>query len=254
MRRYLVAGNWKMNGNAELFSELLSGVVAGSASISDVDWVVCPPFVYLSEVAETVKDTSLQLSAQSVSSNNEGAYTGDISASMLKEVGCQYSLVGHSERRTLFGVTNQDVATKVNLLLNNKINPIICVGETLEERESGITERVVKEQLAVALSLHDNLHALYNVVIAYEPVWAIGTGNTAKPEQVEQVHAAIRQALAEIDEMLALNVRIIYGGSVTPETASGLFEMENIDGALVGGASLVAEKFIAIGKQCIKFS
>lgn len=249
MRRSLIAGNWKMNGTRQTVTDLVTSLKQGCSAV-DVDWAVLAPSVFLDLVQAELTGSVLHWGAQTVSEHTSGAFTGEISASMLQDFGCQYVTVGHSERRQLFGESNAAVAAKFVSALKMNISPILCVGETLAQRESGITLQIVQEQLAVALSLQDNLPELKSAVIAYEPVWAIGTGLSATPDQAETVHAAIRAQLAEYDAELAASMRILYGGSVKPENAAALFSQPNIDGALVGGASLDAEQFIAIGRAC----
>jgi len=249
MRRPLIAGNWKMHGSKFGNKSLLSALVAHASELSLLDMVVFPPYVYLAQTAAMLAETSISVGAQDVSAYAPGAYTGEVSADMLVDVGCQYVIVGHSERRHGHSESNADVAKKFVAALNLQLIPILCVGETAAEREQNKTAQVVSQQLAVALSLADNLRALRRVVIAYEPVWAIGTGNTATPEQAQQVHALLRQQLCEVSADLASEVRIVYGGSVKPGNAKQLFAMPDIDGALVGGASLEAEQFLQIAKN-----
>ena len=213
---------------------------------------VCPTYVHLQAVSGVLQksDNIISLGAQNVHAEQDGAYTGEISVKMLSDLGVRFVIIGHSERRQLFGVTDKQVAEVVAAVLQTDIVPIICIGESLEQRESGLTLKIIQEQLEVALSLHDNSSALERIVIAYEPVWAIGTGQTATPEQAQDVHAFIRMRLAEISPKLADAVRIIYGGSVNPINAGDLFAMPDIDGALVGGASLEYDKFLQIGSLC----
>lgn len=249
MRRSLVAGNWKMNGNQASATQLIEGILAGRDQISEAELAVFPPFVYLASIAEQCKDSDIRWGAQNVSKESNGAYTGEISVDMLLDLNCRYVIVGHSERRQYYGETNELVAEKCQAALSNGLTPILCVGETLEQREQNLTLEVVREQLAVVLQLVDNLAALATAVVAYEPVWAIGTGQHATPEQAQDVHAALREQLIQHDASLEA-MRILYGGSVKPNNAADLFAMPDIDGALVGGASLDAQQFLEIGKQC----
>jgi triosephosphate isomerase len=235
MRKPLVAGNWKMHGsraeNADLVRQLLD--LVNPESVAEV--LVCPPFVYLWETGRMLKDTDVALGAQTVCAEALGAFTGEVSGAMLRDVGCSYVLVGHSERRQLYGESDALVARKFVAAQAQGLVPVLCVGETLEEREGGRTNEVVARQL-------DAVRA----VIAYEPVWAIGTGRTASPEQAQEVHAMIRAKVAALDATIAASVRILYGGSVKASNARELFAMADIDGGLVGGASLKAEEFAQI--------
>ncbi len=250
MRTPLIAGNWKMNGSSQSIAELLDGIVAGCGKVADVEFAVMPPFVYLEQVSRTLQGTPIKWGVQNVSEHPKGAFTGEVAASMVKDFNCQYVIVGHSERRALYAGTNEVVAQKFKLVMESNMWPILCVGETLAEREAGKTLDIVHEQLACILNLKDNLPDLSHCVIAYEPVWAIGTGQTATPEQAQDVHAAIRAQWQRSVNELASQVRILYGGSVKPSNAAALMAMPDIDGALVGGASLDASQFLEIGKQC----
>jgi len=242
-RKALIAGNWKMNGSCEMAKELAQGIITG-ASNSSADVLVCPPYPYLSLVAEVLAGSSVCLGAQNVSERANGAFTGEVSAAMLKELNCEYIIVGHSERREFYGEDSSLVVEKACVVAAAGMRPIVCVGETLEQREAGNTEKVIAEQLA---PLFRNPASTYGeVVIAYEPVWAIGTGKTASPEQAQQVHAYIRASLADWDANEAARLRILYGGSVKPDNAVELFSMADVDGGLVGGAALQAESFAAI--------
>lgn len=243
LRRRLVAGNWKMNGTRTQAAELMRDISA--VNFSDCDVVLVPPFVYLLEAQEHLYGTHIGLGAQSCSSEDVGAYTGDVSAQMLKDVACHWVLVGHSERRSLFGEDDSVVLKKTRQIIKHNMNAIVCVGETLDEREAGRVEDVIKAQLQ---GLIDDLtpEDWQQVVIAYEPVWAIGTGRTATPEQAQQVHAFVRAQLAKVDETVASSTRIIYGGSVNAANAAELFAQPDVDGGLVGGASLKAKEFIEI--------
>ncbi len=252
MRRILVAGNWKMNGSLATINILAEGLLAGTKN-PQVEWAVFPPFVYLPMVSEALKSSSISVGGQAVSPASSGAYTGQISAEMLLDFDCEYVLVGHSERRELFQDANQLMAKKFQAALSTGLKPILCLGETLEQRKAGRTIHIIKEQLEVVLALQDNPTMMAQAVIAYEPIWAIGTGLNATPEQAQEVHQAIRSRLAEFDSQLASQVRILYGGSVKPNNAAALLAMPDIDGALVGGASLDAKQFLAIGEACNNF-
>ncbi|HIF50316.1 MAG TPA: triose-phosphate isomerase [Thiotrichaceae bacterium] len=243
-RQILVAANWKMNGTLETIRPLLQSVIQGvQGTKSEV--VICPSSVYISELATLLQQSEIKLGAQNVSQLEKGAYTGEVSALMLKDFGCGYVIVGHSERRALYAENDVMVAKKFMAVQKNGMTPILCVGELLEERESNCTEEVIARQLDVVIELA-GIAAFENAVIAYEPVWAIGTGKTATPEQAEEVHEFIRLRLARHDNEVADIVRILYGGSVNAGNAEQLFEMANIDGGLIGGASLVAEDFLTI--------
>ena len=248
MRKPLVAGNWKMNGSKQEAKRLLDGVFSGLVGGVNAEVAVCPPFVYLSEVGAILAGNPVALGAQDVSQRDNGAYTGEISTSMLLDLGCEYAIIGHSERRACYGEDDALVAKKVIAAAKADLKPILCVGELLEERESGETENVVARQLDVLLETAEGLAALQNAVIAYEPVWAIGTGKTATPEQAQDVHAFIRQRIAAKDAILADKTRLLYGGSVKANNAVELFSQADIDGGLIGGASLSAEDFVAICK------
>jgi len=245
MREFLVAGNWKMNGSNEANEALLAAIVAGVPEGSGFQLLVCPPFPYLSAVAAQVAGSPVKVGAQNVSEHEAGAYTGEVAPGMLRDIGCEYVIVGHSERRALYGESSFQVATKFQAAQAAGIVPILCVGETLEEREAGSTESVVDYQLGAVLDAA-GIGAFANAVIAYEPVWAIGTGMTATPEQAQDVHKHIRAQLAQKDESIAARVQILYGGSMKGENAAGLLAMPDIDGGLIGGASLKASDFLAI--------
>jgi triosephosphate isomerase len=245
MREFLVAGNWKMNGSNEANEALVSGIVAGVPEGSGFQLLVCPPFPYLSAVAGQVAGSPVKVGAQNVSEHESGAYTGEVAPGMLRDIGCEYVIVGHSERRALYGESSFQVATKFQAAQAAGLVPILCVGETLEEREAGSTESVVDYQLGAVLDAA-GIGAFTNAVIAYEPVWAIGTGMTATPEQAQDVHKHIRAQLAQKDESIAARVQILYGGSMKGENAAGLLAMPDIDGGLIGGASLKANDFLAI--------
>jgi triosephosphate isomerase len=245
MRRPLVAGNWKLNGSGASIEALVKEIVAGAAHLTDVSIAVCAPYVYIPLTAELLKGSSVGLGAQDVSDQAEGAFTGEVSASMLDEFGCRYVIVGHSERRALFGERDEDTAAKFAAARRQGLIPVLCVGESLEEREQGVTEEVVGRQLDAVIAL-EGVEALSDAVIAYEPVWAIGTGKTATPQQAQDVHAFIRGKLAALNADVAEKVQILYGGSVKGANAAELFAMADIDGGLIGGASLDAQDFLAI--------
>jgi triosephosphate isomerase (TIM) len=241
MRRKLVVGNWKMHGSRAANAELLSALLAARPFAADV--AVCVPGVFLSEVAATLAASELRWGAQDVSAHEQGAYTGEISAGMLHELGCRFTLVGHSERRAYHDESDQLVAQKAQAALGKGVTPIVCVGETLAERDAGQTEAVVKRQLSAVI--HQLAHCAAEMVVAYEPVWAIGTGRTASPEQAQAVHAVLRAQLQAATGR-ADTMKILYGGSVKADNAATLFAQPDIDGGLIGGASLKAADFIAI--------
>ncbi|MEO1527475.1 MAG: triose-phosphate isomerase [Planctomycetota bacterium] len=245
-RRTIIAGNWKMNTRAAAAAELAKGVSDAVGENPSVEVAVCPPSVYLAAIGETLAGSAVGLGAQNLYAAGDGAYTGEVNASMLCDVGCHYVILGHSERRTILGETDEQVSEKLAAALADNLIPIVCVGETLEQREAGETEAVVGSQLRGSLKGLDEARAP-GVVIAYEPVWAIGTGKTATPDQAEDVHAFIRGLLGELfTPEIADQVRIQYGGSVKPGNAKELLSQPNIDGALVGGASLKVDDFVAI--------
>ena len=244
MRQSLVMGNWKMNGSRSEGLALASAIAAGLKQ-GDQGIAVCVPYVYLSDIKSAVENTPLVLGAQNIADQESGAYTGEISASMLKECGCTYALVGHSERRSYYGDTNESVATRFCQAQKEGIVPVLCIGETLEERESDKTFAVIDKQLNAVIDMA-GIDALGNSVIAYEPVWAIGTGKTASDEQAQEVHKYIREQIASKNQDVANKVQILYGGSVKPDNAKAIFSMPDIDGGLIGGASLDAESFLTI--------
>jgi triosephosphate isomerase len=241
MRRKLVVGNWKMHGSRTANAQLLDGIVQGRPYGCDV--AVCVPFPYLSETAVALAGSDVRWGAQDCSAHEQGAFTGEVSASMLHEFGCRYAIVGHSERRQYHLETDQLVADKAKAALARGVTPIVCVGETLAQREAGETEAVVKRQLSAVI--HALAHCAGEMVVAYEPVWAIGTGRTATPEQAQAVHALLRAQLQAATSRAA-DMKILYGGSVKPDNAATLFAQTDIDGGLIGGASLKAADFIAI--------
>jgi triosephosphate isomerase len=242
-RRKLVVGNWKMHGNHASNAELLQGVLAARPFGCDV--AVCAPFPYLSELAVSLAGSHLQWGAQDCSAHEQGAFTGEVSAAMLAEFGCRYVIVGHSERRAFHGESDQLVADKAKAALARGVTPIVCVGETLAQREAGETDVVVKRQLSAVV--HTLAHCIGEVVVAYEPVWAIGTGRTASPEQAQEVHALLRAQLAAATPHAA-QMKLLYGGSVKPDNAVALFGQPDIDGGLIGGAALKAADFVAIAR------
>ncbi len=244
MRQSLVMGNWKMNGSRSEGLALAKAIAAGLKA-GDQGLAVCVPYVYLSDVQNAIKDTPLALGAQNIADQEAGAYTGEISALMLKECGCTYALVGHSERRSYYGDTNESVATRFCQAQKQGIVPVLCIGETLEERESDTTFAVIDKQLNAVIDMA-GIDSLADSVIAYEPVWAIGTGKTATDEQAQEVHKYIREQIASKSQVVAKNIQILYGGSVKPDNAKAIFAMPDIDGGLIGGASLDAASFLAI--------
>lgn len=244
MRTALVAGNWKMNGDSAFISDLMNGLKESDLS-SKAEILVCPPFVYLSQVQQTVAGSVIKLGAQNVSQNANGAFTGETSLAMLDDLGCEYVILGHSERRSLYAETDELVAEKFIATVEAGLKPILCVGETLEEREADQTIEVVGRQLKAVVNAA-GIEKFKDAVVAYEPVWAIGTGKTATPQQAQDVHAAIRAMVAEYDAEIASKLRILYGGSVNAGNAAELFANEDVDGGLVGGASLKANDFTAI--------
>jgi len=246
MRTPLVAGNWKMNGTVASIKPLVDGIKAGSDAVTTAEMAVCPPYVYIPLVADLLAGTGIGLGAQDVSDQEAGAFTGEVSPGMLVDTGCKYVIVGHSERRNLYGESDDFTASKFAAARRAGLVPILCVGELLEEREQGITETVVARQLDAVIA-SEGIAALGDAVIAYEPVWAIGTGKTASPQQAQEVHAFIRGKLAGLDAAVADKVRILYGGSMNAANAADLLAMPDIDGGLIGGASLKPADFLAIG-------
>ncbi|MEG2280034.1 triose-phosphate isomerase [Comamonas sp.] len=239
----LIVGNWKMNGSLQANADLVSAVLQGLPSLLNCGVGVAVPAVYLAQVHALIQGTGVALAAQDVSQHEKGAYTGETSASMLQDVGARYALVGHSERRQYHGETDAIVAAKAQAALAKGVTPIVCVGETLQEREAGQTEQVVKRQLAAVI--HHVGHCTSELVVAYEPVWAIGTGKTATPEQAQAVHAVLRAQLAAATEHAA-RMPLLYGGSMNAANATELLSQADIDGGLVGGASLKAADFLQI--------
>jgi triosephosphate isomerase (TIM) len=243
MRRPLVVGNWKMNGTGRGIAELLEKLLKHWQGTQQTEVAVCPSYVYLEQVARQLAKSTIQLGAQDVSQYDNGAYTGDISAAMLSDMACSFVIVGHSERRQYYSESNQLVARKFAAAMNARLTPILCVGESLAQREVGETLSVIREQLQAVIDLVD-VEQFEHAVVAYEPVWAIGTGLTATPEQAQEVHRFIREQLGR--EQAGAVTRILYGGSVKPDNAEALFQQPDIDGGLVGGASLNAQEFSLI--------
>ncbi|MEI7942704.1 MAG: triose-phosphate isomerase [Candidatus Riflemargulisbacteria bacterium] len=246
MGKMIIAGNWKMNKDLDEAVQLVEKLKKGFKNKNKVEVVICPSFTNLSAVNAIVKDSDIKLGAQNMYTEEKGAYTGEINASMLRSVGCKYVIIGHSERRQYFNETNQFLNKKIKVALENNLFPIYCVGETLEQRESGKVEKVIKEQIEEGLK-DISSDDLKKIVLAYEPVWAIGTGKTATPQQANDVHVFIRKLLVAMSSTaVAEQVSILYGGSVTPESSSELMGKSDIDGALVGGASLKVDSFMEI--------
>jgi triosephosphate isomerase len=244
-RSKLVAGNWKMHGGAVQNQALLAAILAGTKDSGGAEVAVCVPYPYLQQAQTLLLGSHVSWGAQNVSQHEKGAYTGEVSAGMLTDFGCRYVIVGHSERRALYGEDSAIVAQKFKAALGGGLTPILCIGETLDQREAGITEQVVAEQLDAVTELV-GVGALGKSVLAYEPVWAIGTGKTATPDQAQDVHSFIRGRIAAHDPEVASGLKILYGGSVKATNAGELFAMPDIDGGLIGGASLVADEFLAI--------
>lgn len=250
MRRKIVAGNWKMHGSRMDNAQLVDAIVAGFAAAEGTECIICPPFVYLHEISRQLRDAAVKLGAQDVCAEAQGAFTGEVSAAMLADVGCHHVLVGHSERRALYGEDDALVARKFAAAQSKALVPILCVGEQLAEREAGRTHEVIARQLDAVLAVSE-VGALARAVVAYEPVWAIGTGRTATPEQAQDVHAFIRERIAARDAKIAAGLPLLYGGSVKAANAAELFAMPDVDGGLIGGASLKAEEFLAICKAAL---
>jgi triosephosphate isomerase len=247
MRRQLVAGNWKMHGSRETASALVAEVAAAlhAGASAGVDVAVLPPFPYVAGLIERHAGSKLAFGAQDLSEHAQGAFTGEVAGAMLKDIGCTYVLVGHSERRQYHAESDDLVARKFVAAQGAGLVPILCVGETLEERDGGTTQAVIARQLLAVVG-RAGIGAFANAVVAYEPVWAIGTGRTASPEQAQAAHAFIRDKLAALDGTIAGSLRLLYGGSVKPSNAAELFGQRDVDGGLIGGASLVAADFLAI--------
>jgi len=242
MRRPLVAANWKLNGSLEMVSTLVADISVHMQGSQQVDVIIAPPYPYLQRVGERIQGANLSLAAQNVAMHQQGAYTGEVAAQMLADIGCEYVIIGHSERREYYSETNEVVAKKVSCAIQSSLVPIICVGESLDDRQQGRVDEVIKAQLMSVID-EVGIEALQHSVIAYEPIWAIGTGQTASPQQAQAVHKSIRELIARYSAQLSARIRIIYGGSVKPENARELILQEDIDGGLIGGASLDAEGF-----------
>lgn len=245
MRRPVVAANWKLNGDSAMVNSLCAAINSHTDNAQNADVVICPPYPYLRESHTLLTATNAHLGAQNVALETKGAFTGEVAAEMLVEVGCRYVIVGHSERREYYGETDAIVAAKLIRAQQAGLIPIVCVGETLDQREQGAMQATITQQISVVLE-QAGVNALDDAIIAYEPIWAIGTGKTASPEQAEEVHAMIRDIVAQQSNNVAETVRILYGGSVKADNAAELFAKQNIDGGLVGGASLDAEQFNTI--------
>jgi triosephosphate isomerase len=251
MRKVIIAGNWKMNKTISEAIELANGLKRQLLDISTVDIVICPVFTALSEVAEVIMDTNIQLGAQDMYWEQNGAFTGEVSGQMLKDVGCKFVIIGHSERRQYFAETDESVNKKIKAALNIGLIPIVCVGENLDQREKNETFNIVATQIKKCFDAI-SIQEATKIIIAYEPIWAIGTGRTATPDQAQEVHAFIRNLLVQLyGQDIAGQVRIQYGGSVKPENISDLIRQKDIDGALVGGASLKIDSFSNIVKNCL---
>ena len=246
MRRTIVAGNWKMNASKESVNKLILDILSGMNEVSS-EVVVCAPFPYLSQVEALITHSQVKLGAQNLNISPGGAFTGEVSANMIKDFGARHVIVGHSERRSLYRETSSLVAEKAKAALDNDLTPLLCVGESLEQREAGETETVVAEQINAVIELV-GIGAFRNIIIAYEPVWAIGTGKTASPEQAQAVHLFIRSLLGESNESIAQGTPILYGGSMNAGNANELISCADIDGGLIGGAALKAEDFLQICK------
>ncbi len=246
MRAKLIAGNWKMNGSLQSVGELVDGIKAGDAGNAEL--AVCPPAVFLMKVGGMLADSGISLGSQNVCDHDKGAYTGEVSATMLRECGCRYAIVGHSERRSLYLESDQLVAARFAMAIESGLIPILCVGETLDEHQQGVTEAVVARQIDAVLDVC-GIAGFNNAVIAYEPVWAIGTGLVASPDTAQTIHAFIRGRLAANDSEIAARMRILYGGSMNPSNAAELLSQPDIDGGLIGGAALKAGDFLAIAQS-----
>lgn len=249
-RQPLIAGNWKMHGSRTEVTDLLQALASNYAVSSTVELAVFPPFVFLEQTERLLQATNIAWGAQNVSAQMEGAYTGEISAAMLLDFGCRYVLIGHSERRAYYAEDNACVAEKFQRACQTGLTPLLCVGETLAEHEAGHTAEVVKQQIQIMIESRTEPETLATTVIAYEPVWAIGTGKTATPQHVQTVHALLRQHIAQWNTEVAQRVRILYGGSVKAENAAALFALPDVDGGLIGKASLNAQQFLDIAQIC----
>jgi len=241
----MIAGNWKMNGSTSSVKELIAGIKAGMASVNKAAVVVCPPALYIAQVMAAIAGSKIKCGTQNICDQDKGAFTGELAGSMLKDLGCEYAIIGHSERRNLYGESDALIAQRFATARRNGIKPIFCIGETLAEREKGVTNEVCNRQIDAVIKL-EGVTALADGVIAYEPVWAIGTGKTASPEQAQAVHAFIREKIAKLDAQVAAGLQILYGGSMNAANAAELLAQPDIDGGLIGGASLKAEDFLTI--------
>ena len=246
MRKTIVAGNWKMNASKDSVESLVTDILSGASDVS-AEIIVCAPFPYLSQVEALIEGSNLMLGAQNLNVNASGAFTGEVSAEMIKDFGANHVIVGHSERRSLYGETSEIVAEKTKAAIDSGLTPILCLGESLDQRESGKTESVVSEQLNKVIKMV-GIEAFNNIIVAYEPVWAIGTGMTATPEQAQAVHKFIRDLLASSSQDIADKTAILYGGSMNAGNAVELISCADIDGGLIGGAALKAEDFLQICK------
>jgi triosephosphate isomerase len=246
MRKTIVAGNWKMNASKDSVDNLIKDLLTGMDGITS-EVLVCAPFPYLAQVELLIQGSKVMLGAQNLNTNSSGAYTGEVSADMIKDFGARHVIVGHSERRSLYGETSAMVAEKTKAALNAGLTPLLCIGESIEQRDSGNTEAVIEKQLSAVIELV-GIEAFNQIIIAYEPVWAIGTGVTATPEQAQEAHLFIRSLLAKNDESVAQKTPILYGGSMNASNASELISCADIDGGLIGGAALKAEDFLQICK------
>ena len=246
MRQVMVAGNWKMNGSRDSVKQLIQGIKAGSNGVN-AEIVVCPSYIFIPDVTAAIAGSAIKLGAQNMCEQDSGAFTGEVAGPMLQDFGVEYVIIGHSERRSLYGETDLVTAVKFAAVLKHGLKPIFCIGETLAERESGVTEQVLARQLDAILEA-SGVASLANAVLAYEPVWAIGTGKTATPQQAQDVHAFIRNKIAGLDKGIAAGLRILYGGSMNPANAAELIAQADIDGGLIGGASLKADDFLTICK------
>lgn len=250
-RKILIAGNWKMNKTATEAADLAGQIIKAVGNQSDIDVLMCPPFTSIAAVSELVGNSTVRVGAQNMSDKASGAYTGEISAAMLRDLRVSYVILGHSERRSYYGETDEFINRKVLACLENNLKPVLCVGETLEEREAGKVESVIKTQLVGGLK-DVPAEKAETIVIAYEPVWAIGTGKTATPDQAQEVHAFIRAQLVELFGTVGSSIRILYGGSMKPANADELLAKPDIDGGLIGGAALVAKDFLALVESGVK--
>ena len=245
MRQPMIAGNWKMNGSSASVKQLIAGIKAGMSSVNKAAVVVCPPALYIAQVMADIAGSKIKCGSQNICDADAGAFTGELAGSMLKDLGCQYAIIGHSERRSLYGESDELVAQRFAAARRSGVTPIFCIGESLAEREQGISNDVCARQIDAVIKL-EGVPALADCVIAYEPVWAIGTGKTASPAQAQEVHAFIRGKIAKLDKVVAEKVQILYGGSMNAANALELLAQPDIDGGLIGGAALKAEDFLTI--------